>query len=296
MTKAKVHATELLKRQNSQLDKYSHIPLNGKLKSTQDSTPSLHSTTHDQNSIPSQNVNVDNLLAKFRQNHVSQKPQNKTYTSPPPKGVRIPPTSPISQNNQTRQHQTKNVGNQEIYDDMSQINMQVQNTNSQVLNSTSQPQNMGHVVNNQIPNIPPTMQSLNVSQVSNSIQNVISKNHSSNPVQMQTVQSSNSLLNSNIDDRTTTMQNINSVSPPKKRKSPDYDDENHYRNVMKKVDSIRDHLDLADEQGESINSDLYSLFNDLQGISADFGISFDTPELVVVGMQSGMYIFEMRFV
>lgn len=63
-------------------------------------------------------------------------------------------------------------------------------------------------------------------------------------------------------------------------------DEQWRRIIRSKVEDERRRLDDEERLSASSNRDLYRLFNDLQGVSTDFGISFDVPELVVVGMQS----------
>lgn len=200
-----------------------------------------------------QQTNVDNLLAKFRQSHSSpiKSTQNgKTYSSPPPKPVKSTPLSPINPNTQSRGVLT-NHSNIELSSNPNSNPSYVQ------VHHNGSLQNLNSTYNSQKP-------------TSDNLVSMLEQNDQSNGVQ--------------------DFANSSTVSPNKKRKSPDYDDENHYRNVIRKVESLRDKLELADSQVEATNSDLYSLFNDLQGISADFGISFDTPELVVVGMQSGMFL------
>ncbi|KAK5574626.1 hypothetical protein RB653_009879 [Dictyostelium firmibasis] len=58
------------------------------------------------------------------------------------------------------------------------------------------------------------------------------------------------------------------------------------KQVRTKLENERKKLDDSEFINASTNQELYSLFNDLQMISHDHNISFDTPELVVVGMQS----------
>ncbi|KAN0025352.1 hypothetical protein ACTFIU_003613 [Dictyostelium citrinum] len=58
------------------------------------------------------------------------------------------------------------------------------------------------------------------------------------------------------------------------------------KQVRTKLENERKKLDDSEFINASANQELYSLFNDLQMISHDHNISFDTPELVVVGMQS----------
>lgn len=58
------------------------------------------------------------------------------------------------------------------------------------------------------------------------------------------------------------------------------------KQVRTKLENERKKLDDSESINASTNQELYSLFNDLQMISHDHNISFDTPELVVVGMQS----------
>eukprot|EP01132_Coremiostelium_polycephalum_P003597 gene3597-4479_t len=58
------------------------------------------------------------------------------------------------------------------------------------------------------------------------------------------------------------------------------------KQIRFKVDQEKKKLDDYEMVSGSANQELYSLFNDLQMISHDHNISFDTPELVVVGMQS----------
>jgi GTPase SAR1 family protein len=72
----------------------------------------------------------------------------------------------------------------------------------------------------------------------------------------------------------------------RKREVDREEEEQWYRNVSRKIDDERKKVDHDEEQHYQSNKDLYALFNDLQGISADFNISFESPELVVVGMQS----------
>lgn len=117
----------------------------------------------------------------------------------------------------------------------------------------------------------------------------------SNPLYLNNSNSLNAKTNNKQETQSTMDNSINisksnEISTYKKRKRETYDmdDEEFRRRVQKKLDTINDDIDRMDEETENSNSDLYSLFNDLQGISADFGISFETPELVVVGMQSGI--------
>ncbi|XP_049849889.1 dynamin-like protein C [Schistocerca gregaria] len=56
--------------------------------------------------------------------------------------------------------------------------------------------------------------------------------------------------------------------------------------IAKKLEIARRKIDQLESRSENANSEIYSLFNDLQGLSADFNIEFSTPEIVVVGMQS----------
>eukprot|EP01105_Mastigella_eilhardi_P002304 TRINITY_DN1282_c0_g1_i1.p1 TRINITY_DN1282_c0_g1~~TRINITY_DN1282_c0_g1_i1.p1 ORF type:complete len:782 (-),score=270.13 TRINITY_DN1282_c0_g1_i1:25-2370(-) len=67
----------------------------------------------------------------------------------------------------------------------------------------------------------------------------------------------------------------------KRRKEEDW-----HRIVRSKVDEERQRMEDEEDHAGCANRTLYKLFNDLQGISKDFNISFETPEIVVVGMQS----------
>ncbi|EGC35126.1 hypothetical protein DICPUDRAFT_33855 [Dictyostelium purpureum] len=58
------------------------------------------------------------------------------------------------------------------------------------------------------------------------------------------------------------------------------------KTIKQKLEGERKKLDDSETMLATANQELYALFNDLQMISHDHNISFDTPELVVVGMQS----------
>ncbi|KYQ94066.1 dynamin like protein [Tieghemostelium lacteum] len=58
------------------------------------------------------------------------------------------------------------------------------------------------------------------------------------------------------------------------------------KQVRNKLDHEKKLIEEMDSKSYHLNQELYSLFNDLQTISHEHNISFDTPELVVVGMQS----------
>lgn len=47
------------------------------------------------------------------------------------------------------------------------------------------------------------------------------------------------------------------------------EEEAWYRNVSRKIDDERKKVDQDEEQNYQSNKDLYALFNDLQGISAE---------------------------
>ncbi|GAM21736.1 hypothetical protein SAMD00019534_049110, partial [Acytostelium subglobosum LB1] len=70
----------------------------------------------------------------------------------------------------------------------------------------------------------------------------------------------------------------------KKRKREN--EEQWTKQLRHKVDAEKKKLDDDEKRSHNTNQELYSLFNDLQMISHDYNISFETPELVVVGMQS----------
>ncbi|KAF2073270.1 hypothetical protein CYY_005432 [Polysphondylium violaceum] len=70
----------------------------------------------------------------------------------------------------------------------------------------------------------------------------------------------------------------------KKRKRES--EEQWSKQIRNKIELERKKLDELENHSISSNKELYSLFNDLQMISHEHNISFDTPELVVVGMQS----------
>ncbi|KAH3742895.1 dynamin family GTPase [Pelomyxa schiedti] len=76
------------------------------------------------------------------------------------------------------------------------------------------------------------------------------------------------------------------TGPNRKRARTWEDDEQWHRIVRAKVEEERRRLEEEERTASSSNRELYRLFNDLQGIAHDFQISFSTPELVVVGMQS----------
>jgi hypothetical protein len=79
------------------------------------------------------------------------------------------------------------------------------------------------------------------------------------------------------------------VSPNEKKRKRVYTDEElreWERIVKRKLEDESDRVDTEEDHNESSNRELYALFNDLQGIQADFNIRFSAPELVVVGGQS----------
>jgi hypothetical protein len=56
----------------------------------------------------------------------------------------------------------------------------------------------------------------------------------------------------------------------KRKREIDRDEEEAwYRNVSRKIDDERKKVDHDEEQNYQSNKDLYALFNDLQGISAE---------------------------
>eukprot|EP01101_Sappina_pedata_P002287 TRINITY_DN12531_c0_g1_i1.p1 TRINITY_DN12531_c0_g1~~TRINITY_DN12531_c0_g1_i1.p1 ORF type:complete len:934 (-),score=360.41 TRINITY_DN12531_c0_g1_i1:13-2775(-) len=63
-------------------------------------------------------------------------------------------------------------------------------------------------------------------------------------------------------------------------------DDSWKRHVRKKIDDERHRLERDDHSTSNLNKELYCLFNDLQVIAQKFKIDFESPELVVVGMQS----------
>lgn len=239
--KAKKHAAELIKRQTSQIDRYNMnqsfssnkttpTPNNTEKKNTNNDSISLDDSSSTEVSVESTNgsnsngnSNVDNLLAKFRQQQFSS-----NHHVSKSQGYSTPKTNIL--NNKTTSSSP--------YRMPSHSNSLYLN-NSNLLNGKS--------INKQEFSQPPI---------------------------------ENNEPNSKSNDT--------SAYKKRKRDVYDIDDEDFRRRVQKKIDSINDYIDKMDEETENSNSDLYSLFNDLQGISADFGISFETPELVVVGMQSGI--------
>lgn len=88
-------------------------------------------------------------------------------------------------------------------------------------------------------------------------------------------------------------------SPNGKKRKRVYTDEEIRewdRVVKRKLEEERDRVDSEEEKHDTSNRELYALFNDLQGVMADFGIVFAAPELVVVGGQSdGKCTFSIRF-
>lgn len=70
------------------------------------------------------------------------------------------------------------------------------------------------------------------------------------------------------------------------RKRKREEEESWARMVRGKLDQEAEKIDKYEQSTHDSNRELYALFNDLQCISHDFGIQFETPELVVVGMQS----------
>lgn len=58
------------------------------------------------------------------------------------------------------------------------------------------------------------------------------------------------------------------------------------KSIREKIENEKNLLSEEMKHSSSANKDLYLLFNELQGISQEFGIDFETPEIVVVGMQS----------
>ncbi|EFA76188.1 dynamin like protein [Heterostelium album PN500] len=56
--------------------------------------------------------------------------------------------------------------------------------------------------------------------------------------------------------------------------------------IRQKMEHEKKKLDEEEKRSYSSNQELYTIFNDLQMISHDYNIQFETPELVVVGMQS----------
>eukprot|EP01126_Amoeba_proteus_P059029 TRINITY_DN7681_c0_g1_i3.p1 TRINITY_DN7681_c0_g1~~TRINITY_DN7681_c0_g1_i3.p1 ORF type:complete len:528 (-),score=130.82 TRINITY_DN7681_c0_g1_i3:1432-3015(-) len=64
------------------------------------------------------------------------------------------------------------------------------------------------------------------------------------------------------------------------------DEEGFERRVSRKLADERNNIKERHEKHKLLNQDLYLLFNDLHVISSDFGVEFETPEIVVVGMQS----------
>ncbi|KAL6054695.1 putative Interferon-induced GTP-binding protein Mx2 [Balamuthia mandrillaris] len=70
----------------------------------------------------------------------------------------------------------------------------------------------------------------------------------------------------------------------KKRKREE--EEKWSRVVKNKLKDESNRIDREERSSHESNRELYALFNELQGISHDFNIHFETPEIVVVGMQS----------
>ncbi|EGG18151.1 dynamin like protein [Cavenderia fasciculata] len=63
-------------------------------------------------------------------------------------------------------------------------------------------------------------------------------------------------------------------------------DEQWSKVIRSKLELEKKKLDDDEQKSYTINQELYTIFNDLQMISHDHSIPFETPELVVVGMQS----------
>lgn len=70
-----------------------------------------------------------------------------------------------------------------------------------------------------------------------------------------------------------------------KSRSP-VDDAQFFRIIRDKVDDQRRKLEEDENQSNQSNKEVYALFNELQGIAKDLNITFEYPEIVVIGMQS----------
>eukprot|EP01127_Copromyxa_protea_P016077 TRINITY_DN4719_c0_g1_i5.p1 TRINITY_DN4719_c0_g1~~TRINITY_DN4719_c0_g1_i5.p1 ORF type:complete len:420 (-),score=58.56 TRINITY_DN4719_c0_g1_i5:1350-2609(-) len=64
------------------------------------------------------------------------------------------------------------------------------------------------------------------------------------------------------------------------------EEEQWERSVRRRVDEERISVQKKRSTATYANAELYCLFNDLAGMSADFGVNVSAPEIVVVGMQS----------
>lgn len=72
----------------------------------------------------------------------------------------------------------------------------------------------------------------------------------------------------------------------RKRQYTEQETRDWERVVKRKLESETERMDAEENRYDASNRDLYALFNDLQGIKADFGLEISAPELVVVGGQS----------
>ena len=64
------------------------------------------------------------------------------------------------------------------------------------------------------------------------------------------------------------------------------DNKKNLKNIRKKIEKQRNNIEEENKGNSNFARELCEIYNNLQGISKDINIDFETPEIVVVGMQS----------
>jgi GTPase SAR1 family protein len=96
-------------------------------------------------------------------------------------------------------------------------------------------------------------------------------------------------INHRIANREQQQQGISGTEDLRKRRRKellDDDEETWHQTVVHKLEKERKKIDTEESLHNRTTLELYVLFNNLQAVSADLNIAFQTPEFVVVGMQS----------